>query len=109
MSTAKPRLGASAPVLEKMTVYGREVDDHKVLVEARERREGLAGPGATAGSAPLQASLEDRGQSFILKLPRKVTVKADGRRYLNNNDSSAVTMRPVKSNTSRIEPRDTSR
>jgi len=82
LSTAKPRLGAETPYPARLTVYARETGKEKVLVEATERRESLAGSGGQVSTrAPSAAALEDRGQSFALVMPRRVTVRSDGRPY----------------------------
>jgi uncharacterized protein (TIGR02231 family) len=80
LSTSKPRLGSEAPYPAAVWINGRKAGDKKVLVATMERREQLRGPaGAVAG---LQAvELEDQGQSFALRMPRRVTVRADGRPY----------------------------
>ncbi len=81
LSTAKPRLGSEAPYPAPMYINGREVGENKTLVAKQERREKLAGPAKPLDAAPASVALEDRGQSFALVLPRKVTVLADGRPY----------------------------
>lgn len=81
LSTARPRLGSEAPIPTALYVDGSEVGEQKVMVQATERRDAVAGPGQRAGREPEAAALEDRGQSFVLTLPGRVTVLADGRPY----------------------------
>lgn len=82
LSTARPRLGAEAPYPAPIVLQGYKAGEQKVLVDAMERREQLAGPGDTGATAgPQSASFEDRGQSCVLRMPRKVSVQADGRPY----------------------------
>ena len=82
LSTAKPRLGARAPQPAALWIDGGPVDEPDVLVQATERREKLAtGKGRADSGAPRAASLDDRGQSFLLELPHRATVRADGRPY----------------------------
>jgi uncharacterized protein (TIGR02231 family) len=81
LSTAKPKLGAEAPYPAPLYVNGHKVSDAKVLVEATERRDELRGPAGLTDFGPASAALEDKGQSFALTLPRRVTVHADGRPY----------------------------
>ncbi len=80
LTTAKPRLGAEAPTLAAIIIDGQEEKRDKVMVQAQEERKELAGP-AEPGRAQSALGLEDRGQSFVLRLPRAVTVRADGRPY----------------------------
>ncbi|MBN2359138.1 MAG: mucoidy inhibitor MuiA family protein [Deltaproteobacteria bacterium] len=81
LSTARPRLGAEAPKPAQLWIEGREASKQKVLVQGTERREQLKAGSATPGPAALGADLDDRGQSFVLTLPRRITVLADGRPY----------------------------
>ncbi|MFH0901644.1 MAG: mucoidy inhibitor MuiA family protein [Pseudomonadota bacterium] len=82
LSTAEPKLGAEAPYPARITVNGQKADEQKVLVDAMERRDKLSGPAKRPpAGGPQAASLEDRGQSFVLELPRPVTVRSDGRPY----------------------------
>ena len=81
LSTAKPRLGAEAPLPRPLYVRGQEEGKEKVLVDAHERRDKLQGPASGEGRGPAAAELQDRGRSFSLTLPRRATVKADGRPY----------------------------
>ena len=81
LSTAKPRLGGEAPLPNPIYVYGAPEEEQKTLVQAQEvRAESLKESEAT-GSAVAGAALEDGGKAFVLKLPRRVTVHADGRPY----------------------------
>ncbi|RME21214.1 MAG: mucoidy inhibitor MuiA family protein [Deltaproteobacteria bacterium] len=105
LSTAKPRLGTESPYPAKLTVYAREGGKQKVLVEAMERRESLAGRGQRpAGAAPAYAALEDRGQSFALVMPRRVTVLADGRPYWMPLDSTSTRARAVLVTIPKLRP-----
>jgi len=82
LSTAKPRLGAEAPYPAPIVIQGYQAGEQKVLVDAMEKRERLAGPGDTGVAAgPQSAAFEDRGQSAMLSMPRKASVLADGRPY----------------------------
>jgi uncharacterized protein (TIGR02231 family) len=79
LSTARPKLGSEAPKPAPLLVDGHENKRGKVLVEAQERREQIAG-GAGAGAAgPRGAALDDKGNAFVITLPHRVTVMADGR------------------------------
>ncbi len=88
LSTSKPRLGAESPYPAALQVSAREIGKEKVLVQATERRESLAGPAAAEGAGPQAAALEDRGQSFALTLPHRATVLSDGRPYWMPLDSA---------------------
>jgi uncharacterized protein (TIGR02231 family) len=80
LSTARPKLGAEVPQAAPLLVDGREERHDKVLVSARERRDRLDAGGATATRAAAQgAALDDKGNAFVLTLPHRVTVPADGR------------------------------
>ena len=82
LSTAKPRLGSEAPYPARMTIYGYEAGREKVLVGKMEKRDKLRGAGGGAGPAgPQSAEFADKGQSVQLEMPRRVTVKSDGRPY----------------------------
>ena len=79
-STAKPRLGSEAPKLAPIYVDGRKIGEQRVLVQGREDRSNLSS-GKLGGDGPQSASLDDHGQSFILQLAQKVSVRSDGRPY----------------------------
>lgn len=81
LSTAKPRLGGEAPLPNRITVYGGPKDKQKILVQAQEHRAEDLKTGAGTGTSAAGAALEDGGMAFVLKLPKKVTVRADGRPY----------------------------
>jgi len=81
LSTAKPRLGGEAPLPNRITVYGGPEDKQKTLVQAQEHRAENLKTGAGSGNTVNGAELEDGGKAFVLKLPKKVTVRADGRPY----------------------------
>jgi uncharacterized protein (TIGR02231 family) len=79
LSTARPKLGAEAPRPAPLYVDGVEQKRDKVLVEAQERREQLDAGGAARAGGPGAASLDDKGNAFLLTLPHRVAVLADGR------------------------------
>jgi uncharacterized protein (TIGR02231 family) len=79
LSTARPKLGAEAPRPAPLVVDGGERRTEKVLVQASERREQLQGGGPAGGAGPAAAGLDDKGNAFVLTLPHRVTVVADGR------------------------------
>jgi len=81
LSTSKPRLGGEAPLPNVIYVRGQPEDKQKTLVQAQEQRADDLKAGAKGGSAAAGAELEDGGKAFVLKLPRRVTVRADGRPY----------------------------
>ncbi len=80
LSTARPRLGAEAPQPAPLVIDGAEIRRDKVLVQAQERREQLVAGGAGGGTAGASAAaLDDKGNAFVLTLPHRITVPADGR------------------------------
>jgi uncharacterized protein (TIGR02231 family) len=81
LSTAKPRLGGEAPLPLPIYVDGAPEDTQKTLVQAQENRPADLKAGGGGGSSVAGAELDDGGKAFVLKLPRKVTVRADGRPY----------------------------
>lgn len=81
LSTSRPRLGSEAPYPAPLYINGHEVGEERTLVATMEKREQLAGPAGGQTAGPAGAALEDRGQSFALVMPRRVTVRADGRPY----------------------------
>lgn len=81
LSTAKPKLGAEAPLPAPLWVNGHAAGDEKVMVQGQERRENLRASSNQGGGGPASAELEDGGKSFTLQLPHRVTVRADGRPY----------------------------
>ena len=60
-------------------VDGYEQKRDKVLVQAQERREQLEAGGGGGAAGPQAAALDDKGNAFVLTLPHRVTVVADGR------------------------------
>jgi uncharacterized protein (TIGR02231 family) len=81
LSTARPKLGAEAPMPAPLVIDGYEQKREKVLVQAEERREQIAA-GAAGGAprrGPSAAALDDKGNAFVLTLPHRVSVAADGR------------------------------
>lgn len=81
LSSAKPRLGGEAPRPAPLQITGGAAGKDKVLVQAQERRETLKAGEARRDSGPASASLDDKGQSVTLTLPRRVDIAADGRPY----------------------------
>jgi len=81
LSTSRPKLGSEAPYPAPLYINGHKVSEKKVLVATRERRDKLRGPARQVSLGPASAALEDKGQSFALTLPRRVSVMADGRPY----------------------------
>jgi len=81
LSTAKPKLGGEAPVPNPIWVQGGPEEKQKTLVQAQEERPDDLGAGGGGGQGPKSAELDDGGKAFVLKLPRRVTVRADGRPY----------------------------
>lgn len=81
LSTAKPKLGAEAPLPAPLWITGYDAGDQKVMVQGAERRERLRASSGAGAGGPRAAELDDGGKSFTLKLPHKVTVRADGRPY----------------------------
>jgi uncharacterized protein (TIGR02231 family) len=81
LSTARPRLGSEAPKPAQLWVDGGEASKQKVLVQGNEKREQLKAGTAMPAQAALGAELDDKGQSFVLTLPRRISVQADGRPY----------------------------
>jgi uncharacterized protein (TIGR02231 family) len=81
LSTSKPKLGGEAPLPDPLWIAGAPESRGRTLVQAQEERAADLGRGAGAGAGPQAASLEDGGKAFVLKLPRRVTVRADGRPY----------------------------
>jgi uncharacterized protein (TIGR02231 family) len=79
LSTARPKLGAEAPLPAPLLVDGQEEKRDKVMVQAQERREQLQGGGGGAAAGPTAAGLDDKGNAFVLSLPNRVTIVADGR------------------------------
>jgi uncharacterized protein (TIGR02231 family) len=79
LSTARPKLGGEAPRPAPLLVDGYEQRRDKVLVQAQERREQLGGGGGPAAAGPSAAALDDKGNAFVLTLPRRLDVASDGR------------------------------
>jgi uncharacterized protein (TIGR02231 family) len=79
LSTARPKLGTEAPRPAPLLVDGYEQERAKVLVQAQERREKLETGGADKNAGPASVALDDKGNAFVLTLPHRVTVVADGR------------------------------
>jgi uncharacterized protein (TIGR02231 family) len=80
LSTARPKLGTEAPQPAPLVIDGYEQRRAKVLVQAQERREQLGGGSAAGGAAAASAAgLDDKGNAFVLTLPHRIAVAADGR------------------------------
>jgi uncharacterized protein (TIGR02231 family) len=80
LSTAKPRLGGEAPLPQPLWVKAAPVTKEKTLVQAQEDRPASLAPGGAQDAvAPRVGVLDDGGKSMVWKLPRRVTVQADGR------------------------------
>jgi uncharacterized protein (TIGR02231 family) len=79
LSTARPKLGTEAPRPAPLLVDGYEQERAKVLVQAEERREKLDAGELRKSAGPASVALEDKGNAFVLTLPHRVTVVADGR------------------------------
>jgi uncharacterized protein (TIGR02231 family) len=79
LSTARPKLGAEAPLPATLVVDGFEKKQAKVLVQAQERREQLEGGAGPGSAGPSGAALDDKGNAFVLTLPHRATVPSDGR------------------------------
>lgn len=81
LSTAKPRLGGEAPLPNPIYVYGQPEEKQKTLVEAQENRAADLTTAQGGERGAQSAELDDGGKAFVLKLARRVTVRADGRPY----------------------------
>lgn len=81
LSTAKPKLGGEAPLPNPLWVRGGPDDSGKTLVQAQEERAADLKAGRGTAATVKGATLDDGGKAFVLKLPRRVTVRADGRPY----------------------------
>jgi uncharacterized protein (TIGR02231 family) len=79
LSTVRPKLGTEAPRPAPLLVDGHPQERNKVMVQAEERREKLEAGGPVAGGGPASVALDDKGNAFVLTLPHRVTVVADGR------------------------------
>ncbi|MBI4820426.1 MAG: mucoidy inhibitor MuiA family protein [Deltaproteobacteria bacterium] len=79
LSTAKPKLGSEAPIPAPIYVEGYEEKAGKVLVQSQVQREQL--PSGQVGDATQADSVavDDKGQSFLLSIPHRVTLRSDGR------------------------------
>ena len=81
LSTAKPALGGEAPLPNPIYVSGHPDEKTKTLVQAQEHRPDALKAGSSVSGGAQGAVLQDGGKAFVLKLPSKVTVRADGRPY----------------------------
>jgi len=80
LSTARPQLGAKAPVPAPLWIDGHKAEKEKVMVQGQEDRRSLE-TGGDGESAPTDAVLDDGGPAMTLSLPARATVLADGRPY----------------------------
>ena len=81
LSTAQPNLGDRSPLPRALHITGSEHSRQKVLSQRTEDRQDLAGGQAQAPSEPSSVGIEDRGQSFGLKVPQKLTILSNGQAY----------------------------
>ena len=81
LSTARLDGGARAPEVAPLWVQGNPANREKVLVAKAEDRQSLAGAGQATKADPSDATLGDAGTAVTLKVPGRVTVRADGRRH----------------------------
>ena len=81
LSTARPKLGADAPLPAPIRIDGREKEKERVLVQGYEKRDRLAAGGGPSDKGPVGAQLDDGGNTVLLTLPGRVTVIADGRKH----------------------------
>ena len=79
LSTARPKLGVEAPLPAPLIVDGHEEHRDKVMVQGQERRDVLRGGGGAGTTGPAAAGLDDKGNAFVLTLPNRVSIVADGR------------------------------
>ena len=91
LSTAQPKLGATAPYPASIRIGGQEREAEKVLVESYEDRRSVKAGGAGATREPTTARLDDGGNTVTLTLPAKVTVRADGQQHWFPVDESRTT------------------
>ena len=81
LSTAQPNLGDQAPRPRPLHITGSKYTRQKVLTQRSEDRQDLASGQAQAPSEPSSVGIEDRGQSFGLKVPQKSTILSNGQAY----------------------------
>jgi len=79
LSTAKPKLGSEAPYPLPVWVDARERGTERTVVQGVERRENLQTGGKAASGGAQGATVDDKGNTFVLTLPHRLTIPADGR------------------------------
>lgn len=80
LSSARPWLGVSAPEPRMLKLYARKAGAQKRVVTGRERRVRLSAGKARADQASA-ATVADAGVAVTLTLPKRVSIRADGRPY----------------------------
>ena len=80
LSTAKPNLGAEAPLPNPIWVHGGPTNEQKIMVQGVEDRSSLTNASGVNNQVA-SATLEDGGLSFQLVLPHKTTINSDGHEY----------------------------
>ena len=79
LSTASPALGGESPYPAAIYVSASERTEAKVMVSATEDRSLLqAGGGKDSTSSK---TIQDQGNSFVLEIPKKVSIKSNGHEY----------------------------
>lgn len=81
LSTAQPNLGDRAPLPASLSLTAQEDKRKKVLTQRAQERRHLSASGGASAPPPSSVLLEDRGQSFGLVVPQRVTIKAHGQPY----------------------------
>ena len=81
LSTAQPNLGDRAPLPASLSLYAQEDKRKKVLTQRAQERRHLSASGGASAPPPSNVLLEDRGQSFGLVVPQRVTIKPHGQPY----------------------------
>ena len=82
LSTAQPNLGDRAPLPNPLHIGAQSKPKVRVLSQRTEDRSSLQSGGVAAESPRLESvSIEDRGQSFGLRVPKPVTIKSSGEPY----------------------------
>ena len=81
LSTAQPNLGDRAPLPRSLHIFGHKESQTKVLSQRAEDRQSLQGGDLSNPAEQAEMTVEDRGQSFGLKVPNKITILSDGQSY----------------------------
>jgi uncharacterized protein (TIGR02231 family) len=81
LSTAQPNLGDRAPLPKSLHISAQKKRALKVLSQRSEDRSQLQSGGSHGSSNTGRIKIEDRGQSFGLKVPTKVTIESHGQAY----------------------------